>query len=187
MQASRQIAVQWYQDFQRMTCPGPITRVEVSTDDGLTWQDARLRLDPEHPWAWCAWDLGWDARPGEYVLVARATDRQGNTQPTPEPWNRGGFANNLVHRVPSPACLNSHKPGQPPATASGKLPAGRQAIAPSLLLCAATIAASPCSANSCSLTRAAASLLLGAKPVIGCAPARRLRCIQPAACKEPGG
>jgi DMSO/TMAO reductase YedYZ molybdopterin-dependent catalytic subunit len=83
---------------------GPITRVEVSTDNGLTWQEARVHPIPEHPWAWCAWDLDWDARPGKYVLVARATDREGNSQPTTEPWNQGGFANNLVHRIPV-ACL----------------------------------------------------------------------------------
>lgn len=38
--------------------------------------------------------------PGEYLLSARATDAEGRTQPLEPPWNRGGFANNLVQRVP---------------------------------------------------------------------------------------
>ena len=33
------------------------------------------------------------------MLGARATDASGRTQPVEQPWNRGGFANNLVQRV----------------------------------------------------------------------------------------
>lgn len=41
-----------------------------------------------------------DGHPGDHVLTARATDAEGQTQPLDQPWNRGGFANNLVQRVP---------------------------------------------------------------------------------------
>jgi sulfane dehydrogenase subunit SoxC len=60
---------------------GRIARVEVSTDGGETWTDAKLEGEalPKalvrfvHPWK-------WDGR--EAVLMSRATDETGNTQPT---------------------------------------------------------------------------------------------------------
>ena len=42
----------------------------------------------------------WDATPGEYELVVRATDGTGETQPLEQPWNHHGLANNMVQRVP---------------------------------------------------------------------------------------
>lgn len=52
------------------------------------------------PWAWRHWHTTWEATPGDHVLSVRATDAEGHTQPLEQPWNRGGFANNLVQRVP---------------------------------------------------------------------------------------
>ncbi|WP_371483755.1 sulfite oxidase [Kitasatospora sp. NBC_00315] len=79
----------------------PVVRVEVSTDDGRSWADAALTpADDRHPWAWRGWQHGWTASPGRHVLGARAHDAAGHTQPLDQPWNRGGFANNLVRRVP---------------------------------------------------------------------------------------
>lgn len=78
----------------------PVTAVEVSTDDGATWRPADLEPDHGHRWAWRRWSLGWAATPGDHVLSVRAHDASGRTQPTRQPWNRGGFANNLVQRVP---------------------------------------------------------------------------------------
>ncbi|MGW0969257.1 sulfite oxidase [Streptomyces sp. NPDC002516] len=78
----------------------PVTRVEVSTDDGHTWHPARLDPPGTHRWAWRAWHFTWRATPGRHVLSARATDADGHTQPLDQPWNRGGFVNNLVQRVP---------------------------------------------------------------------------------------
>jgi len=77
----------------------PVTRAEVSTDDGRTWQEAELEPEGGHRWAWRRWRFAWTATPGEHVLSARATDAEGHTQPLEQPWNRGGFANNLVQRV----------------------------------------------------------------------------------------
>jgi DMSO/TMAO reductase YedYZ molybdopterin-dependent catalytic subunit len=78
----------------------PVARVEVSTDDGRSWYEAEL--DPVHKyrWSWRTWRFDWTAAPGSHVLGARATDAEGHTQPLDQPWNRGGFANNLVQRVP---------------------------------------------------------------------------------------
>ncbi|MFY1669132.1 sulfite oxidase [Plantactinospora sp. WMMB334] len=80
----------------------PVTAVEVTTDGGVSWEAATL--DPAGPeadgrWAWRRWRYEWPATPGRYVLGVRATDASGRTQPVEQPWNRGGFANNLVQRV----------------------------------------------------------------------------------------
>jgi DMSO/TMAO reductase YedYZ molybdopterin-dependent catalytic subunit len=56
-----------------------IERVEVSTDGGETWNDARLatQLDVD---AWRQYVYDWEAGPGEYTLQVRATDGNGETQ-----------------------------------------------------------------------------------------------------------
>lgn len=77
---------------------GPVEAVEV-TVDGQVWEPAVL-APPTGPAAWAAWSWTWDAVPGDYVLSARARDATGRVQPLEQPWNRGGFENNLVHRVP---------------------------------------------------------------------------------------
>jgi sulfane dehydrogenase subunit SoxC len=79
----------------------PLTRVEVSPDGGLTWDDATLEpADPAHPFAWRAWSYAWNARPGRAELLARATDETGGSQPVEPEWNVQGMANNVVQRVP---------------------------------------------------------------------------------------
>ncbi len=85
----------------------PVTRVEVSADAGRGWQEAELEPYDGHRWAWRRWRHSWTALPGEHVLSARATDAEGHTQPLEPPWNRGGFANNLVQRVPV-LCPDAH-------------------------------------------------------------------------------
>lgn len=70
---------------------GHITEVEVSLDDGRTWQKARLR-EPNISQAWVRWDLEWNARPGTYKLQARATDNKGNQQPFKIPFNEEGYS-----------------------------------------------------------------------------------------------
>jgi DMSO/TMAO reductase YedYZ molybdopterin-dependent catalytic subunit len=77
---------------------GSIERVEVSTDNGASF-DAAV-LDPAlGPNAWRGWSFSWDAEPGEHVLSSRATDSSGNTQPLEPPWNLKGYANNAVEKI----------------------------------------------------------------------------------------
>ncbi len=76
-----------------------VSGVEVSTDDGESWSDAEVERDGLGRWAWRAWRLEWDARPGEFVLCSRARDAAGNVQPLEPSWNVGGYANNAVQRV----------------------------------------------------------------------------------------
>ncbi|MEJ3742597.1 sulfite oxidase [Actinomycetes bacterium KLBMP 9797] len=76
----------------------PIQRVEVTTDGGLTWTDASVDA-PDGDWAWQRWRFEWTAPLGRHSIGARATDGSGRTQPAQPPWNRGGFANNLIQLV----------------------------------------------------------------------------------------
>ncbi len=80
---------------------GLITRVEISTDGGQSWQDATLGESPSSsPYAWRPWTFDWQATPGTHDLCSRATDSAGNTQPLDIPWNVGGYMNNAVQHVP---------------------------------------------------------------------------------------
>jgi sulfane dehydrogenase subunit SoxC len=87
---------------------GTIARVEVSTDDGASWNDAELDAAvSDH--AWQEWRFAWDATQGQHVLACRATDSAGETQPDEHHWNLGGYAVNTVHRVP--VTVTAHPPG----------------------------------------------------------------------------
>lgn len=57
-----------------------IEKVEVSVDDGLTWNVAKL--DPALSQdSWVLWSWNWTpSLPGQYTLVARATDGTGEVQ-----------------------------------------------------------------------------------------------------------
>jgi sulfane dehydrogenase subunit SoxC len=75
-----------------------VIRVEVSTDGGDTWDDAGLD-PPVGRRAWRRFSYRWRAEPGATVLLSRATDATGATQPLDPPWNVGGYGNNACHRV----------------------------------------------------------------------------------------
>jgi sulfane dehydrogenase subunit SoxC len=78
---------------------GPVTRVQVSTDGGTSWDDAEVD-SPATPWSWSSWRYLWEPEaPGRYELACRATDAAGNEQPVDPHWNLGGYANNAVQRV----------------------------------------------------------------------------------------
>jgi DMSO/TMAO reductase YedYZ molybdopterin-dependent catalytic subunit len=56
-----------------------IDRVEVSTDDGETWTNAKLAAQLAAD-TWRQYVHNWEARPGDYTLKVRATDGEGKTQ-----------------------------------------------------------------------------------------------------------
>jgi sulfane dehydrogenase subunit SoxC len=60
---------------------GRITRVEVSTDGGLTWADATL-VDPVLPVAHTRFLFEWTWDGSEAILTSRATDETGYVQPS---------------------------------------------------------------------------------------------------------
>jgi DMSO/TMAO reductase YedYZ molybdopterin-dependent catalytic subunit len=61
--------------------PSGIRRVEISTDNGLSWHTARL-LENSSPYIWTVWQYHFaPAAPGDYQVRVRATDGTGLTQP----------------------------------------------------------------------------------------------------------
>jgi DMSO/TMAO reductase YedYZ molybdopterin-dependent catalytic subunit len=79
---------------------GRIVRVEVSTDDGRTWQRAHTRTS-HLARAWAPWHLAWrPGEPGRHLLLARATDETGATQPFRTPFNTLGYLFDAVVRHP---------------------------------------------------------------------------------------
>ena len=60
---------------------GTVRRVEVSTDDGRTWNDAQLP-EPALRVAFTRFQLPWTWNGQETVLQSRCTDDQGQVQPT---------------------------------------------------------------------------------------------------------
>lgn len=72
-----------------------ITKVEVSTNDGATWLEAKL--DPDlGKYSWRRWRFTWQPpATGHYKLKVRAFNRAGQTQTT-KLWNRGGYMYNII-------------------------------------------------------------------------------------------
>src|SRR6266851_3077285 len=81
------------------TGDGEITKVEISSDDGATWNDAKL-LGESKPNAWRLWEFNWKtpAHSGKATLIARATDSKGRTQPMERDPDRGTYMIN--HLLP---------------------------------------------------------------------------------------
>ena len=79
-----------------------IARVDVSKDEGRSWQQAQLQTDPSSLWSWTLWHAELDLPPGEHVLAVRAWDGAGQTQPNrpEEVWNFKGYLCTAWHRVP---------------------------------------------------------------------------------------
>ena len=72
-----------------------ISKVEVSTDGGKSWNDAVLD-EPIGPYAWRGWRYEWNATVGKHTLMVRATDSEGVAQPLEQTWTFYGVANNGV-------------------------------------------------------------------------------------------
>jgi DMSO/TMAO reductase YedYZ molybdopterin-dependent catalytic subunit len=75
-----------------------ISRVEISTDGGATWADAKLEPHGSK-YAWRGWTFDYHAKPGKHVLLVRATGSDGDVQPVEQPWNHQGMGNNMAQRV----------------------------------------------------------------------------------------
>ncbi len=76
-----------------------VEKVEVSVDDGKTWDLARL-VGEEQRYAWRQWQYLWTPKtPGPAAIVCRAADTRGEVQPPATPWNPGGFLWNGYDRI----------------------------------------------------------------------------------------
>ena len=73
-----------------------IQAVDVSLDDGRTWQPTKL-IGPDETYAWRHWEYLWEARQtGEFTIMVRATDTMGRQQPETANWNVLGYGNNGI-------------------------------------------------------------------------------------------
>ena len=74
--------------------PEAIANVEISTDDGQTWNDAEL-IGPSAAYSWTMWEYLWEVvEPRTYQVRARATTAGGQTQPADHDSLNGGY---LIH------------------------------------------------------------------------------------------
>ncbi|MCX4820375.1 sulfite oxidase [Streptomyces sp. NBC_01142] len=78
----------------------PVSHVEISTDGGARWRRAHLRDTPRRD-SWVRWTADWrPRRTGPAQLLARTTDRAGNTQPERTVHNTQGYLFDAVVRHP---------------------------------------------------------------------------------------
>jgi sulfite dehydrogenase len=70
-----------------------VRRVEVSTDGGSTWREARFIGADLGPYAWRPFVLATKLAPGTYTLASRATDAKGNVQVENRLENTAGYIN----------------------------------------------------------------------------------------------
>ncbi len=79
-----------------------LKEIEVSTDGGRSWEKGEW-IGPQEPFAWRQWQYRWEARdPGNFRVMSRVVDRQGQKQPMKATWNVLGYGNNGVteHSIP---------------------------------------------------------------------------------------
>ncbi len=78
---------------------GAISRVQISLDEGVSWQNAQLN-NAGDKFAWRTFSVELrPEKPGFVTVLARASDDRGNTQPIVSKWNPLGYFWNGVHRV----------------------------------------------------------------------------------------
>ena len=77
----------------------PIRTVDVRVDEAGEPVRARLH-GPNLPHSWVRWTARVELPPGEHALLARATDRDGVTQPATVPFNTNGYQFWAVARHP---------------------------------------------------------------------------------------
>jgi DMSO/TMAO reductase YedYZ molybdopterin-dependent catalytic subunit len=73
----------------------PVTKVEVSTDAGKTWLNAKLSARPTK-YGFRKWTYSWKAAEGDYTLMSRATNAAGQAQPLEPEWNPNGYLYNAA-------------------------------------------------------------------------------------------
>jgi DMSO/TMAO reductase YedYZ molybdopterin-dependent catalytic subunit len=77
-----------------------LRRVEVSTDRGATWAEAKLEAD-SRPGVWARWRFTFEPRSqGRHEIWTRATDENGRVQPPSVPFNTFGYLYSAVVRHP---------------------------------------------------------------------------------------
>ena len=76
-----------------------VVRVDISTDGGHSWVPAELGSDHAR-YSWRLWQYSWTPKkPGDYVIMSRATDSTGRVQPSQAAWNPSGYLWNAIDQV----------------------------------------------------------------------------------------
>ena len=76
-----------------------VSRVDVSTDGGRTWQAAHLK-GIDQPYSWRQWEALWTVTaPGDYELISRAHSRRGESQPFEYNPDNLGYLINVVRPI----------------------------------------------------------------------------------------
>jgi DMSO/TMAO reductase YedYZ molybdopterin-dependent catalytic subunit len=77
-----------------------VARVDLSIDDGASWQAAQLGAE-EGKYGFRRWDMQVTLpEQGDYRLMVRAANSKGVTQPDTPNWNPSGFMRNVVEATP---------------------------------------------------------------------------------------
>ena len=80
------------------TADAVVTKVEISCNGGKSWSEVTLKGDSIKN-AWRLWEFEWQTpAPGNYILMARATDSGGRIQPTERDANSGTYM--ISHCLP---------------------------------------------------------------------------------------
>ena len=80
------------------TADAVVTKVEISCNGGKSWSEVTLKGDSIKN-AWRLWEFEWQTpAPGNYILMARATDSRGRIQPTERDANGGTYM--ISHCLP---------------------------------------------------------------------------------------
>jgi DMSO/TMAO reductase YedYZ molybdopterin-dependent catalytic subunit len=78
---------------------GEITKIDLSFDEGQSWVATKLR-PADSGYGMTRWEYVWRPdRKGTITIIARAYDSKGNEQPLESRWNKGGYGNNVSHRI----------------------------------------------------------------------------------------
>jgi DMSO/TMAO reductase YedYZ molybdopterin-dependent catalytic subunit len=79
---------------------GEVVRRGEFTVEGVAWSGGAEIFGPQAAGAWRRWKSEWrPTTPGHFILMCRAVDSGGNTQPANMPWNFRGYANNSIHSI----------------------------------------------------------------------------------------
>ena len=77
-----------------------VKQVDFSSDGGKTWHAAHLGTD-DGKYSFRQWQARFTpAKKGDYDLMARCTNSEGDVQPTEANWNPAGFMRNIIETTP---------------------------------------------------------------------------------------
>ena len=78
---------------------GTVEKVDLSFDQGENWVETSLEPSLTS-YDVARWEYDWHPTGrGRYLIISKATDTSGRTQPLNPIWNKGGYGNNTVHQI----------------------------------------------------------------------------------------